>query len=105
MSKILVGFYPNITSKDELEKYYKKPNFKFVNKCLFSWGGATIKANGDLVPCIGHMYPEYVLGNLKKQSFNQIWNNEKSLEFRNKLKKNGVFPSCSRCCGLFEVQK
>jgi hypothetical protein len=56
--------------------------------------------NGDVVTF--RDFPDFVTGNIKESSIMDIYNGEKHRSFRRALRKqkNGVFPLCSRCCGL-----
>lgn len=81
----------------DVDKYYNDLNFKFNNNyCIAPWTVTRVLPNGDVCVCFGH--PDYVIGNLKKDSFTNIWNNNQYIDFRQKLKKHGLFPSCVRCC-------
>lgn len=100
-SKIPVVFFPDFKSK-EILNYYSYPE-KFPFKKIFHcWGPfleALITPEGNLWIC-----PDYVVGNLTRNNFKQLWNNEKSKFFRRFLvKKNGTLPVC-RCCGCFYVR-
>jgi radical SAM protein with 4Fe4S-binding SPASM domain len=56
--------------------------------------------NGDVVNC--RDFPDIIMGNVKDQPLLEIYNCEKFQAFRRALAKapGGVFPTCSRCCGL-----
>lgn len=85
---------------DQLETYYKEPgNFFNYGPCISPWYTTEIMANGDVTSC--RDYPDYIVGNIREQAFNEIWNGEKLTKFRRTLKEcGGTFPICSRCCGL-----
>lgn len=93
-------FFPDFT-EDELRKYYLSPS-EFPQKnprgCLGPYLEALITPYGDLWIC-----PDYVLGNLKKENFKELWNSKKAKEFRKNLSKGPLFPVC-RCCGCFYVR-
>ena len=38
------------------------------------------------------------VGDLTKQSLEEIWNGEKYVDMRRRLLDNGIFPVCRRCC-------
>lgn len=97
---LLTTFTPSISSKADIEKWYTLPARKLRKRCLFPWFSVIIKSNGDVVPCGEYRHPEYTIGNIKENSFKELWNNEKAKSFRNALKKYGFFPGCDRCCGL-----
>ena len=86
--------YQDFSLKD-MKKYYETENA--VNKeCINPWFSALIKPNGDVTPCLG-----YVVGNISKNPFMEIWNNKKIKKFRRILKQKKFFPGCIRCCGFF----
>jgi len=93
-------FVPNIP-ESEIEKYYTDPtDFLGWKNCLTPWIEANIMPNGDVVNC--RDFPDIVMGNLLNEDLLTIYNNEKFKKFRRALAKqpDGVFPLCSRCCGL-----
>lgn len=95
-----VVFVPNIKI-EEIEDYYLDPtNFLGWKNCLTPWVEVNIMPNGDVVNC--RDFPDIVMGNIMKDDVLDIYNNKRFREFRRALSKqpNGVFPLCSRCCGL-----
>ena len=95
-----VAFVPNIKI-DEIETYYTDPtDFLGWKNCLTPWVEANIMPNGDVVNC--RDFPDIVMGNIMQDSLLDIYNNERFKKFRRALSNqpNGVFPLCSRCCGL-----
>jgi radical SAM protein with 4Fe4S-binding SPASM domain len=84
---------------DDITKYYMEPEHLFgYKRCVYPWMVTEIMPNGDVATC--RDFPDVVVGNIKKQSILEIFNNEKYREFRKALKEEGVFPICARCCGL-----
>jgi len=84
---------------DDVPKYYQQPEHLFgFDKCVYPWIVTEIMPNGDVATC--RDFPDVVVGNIKEQSILEIFNNEKYREFRKALKEDGLFPICSRCCGL-----
>lgn len=95
-----VVFVPNLDG-DDLERYYMDPtDFMGWKKCRTPWVEANIMPNGDVVTC--RDFPDLVMGNIMDEPLLDIYNNEKFKEFRKTLahQLDGVFPLCSRCCGL-----
>jgi len=95
-----VIFVPKI-EPSEVERYYRNPeDFLGWSKCLAPWFQVDIMPNGDVVNC--RDFPDIVMGNIKDAPILEIYNSEKFRAFRKVLMKapNGVFPTCSRCCGL-----
>ncbi|MBS7614500.1 radical SAM protein [Candidatus Bathyarchaeota archaeon] len=98
--KMPILFVPDLKT-DEIKKYYHEPeNFFGYKNCVTPWFELDIMPNGDVVTC--RDFPDYVTGNIKEQSILDIFNSEKHRRFRQALRscQNGVFPICSRCCGL-----
>ena len=95
-----VLFVPDIKI-EEIQKYYTEPeNFFGYKKCLSPWFQLDVMPNGDTVTC--RDFPDFVTGNIKETNILDIYNSEKHRKFRRALRscENGVFPICSRCCGL-----
>ncbi|MFW6141208.1 MAG: radical SAM/SPASM domain-containing protein [Candidatus Saliniplasma sp.] len=95
-----VVFVPNI-KLDEIETYYTDPtDFMGWDNCLTPWVEANVMPNGDIVNC--RDFPDIVMGNIMQDELLDIYNNERFKQFRRALTEqpDGVFPLCSRCCGL-----
>lgn len=98
-NKLKIKLIPNLKLK-QIARYYSDINFTIGRKrCVLPWYSANIMPNGDVTLCSD--YPDYILGNIKEESFLNIWDNEKAVRFRQKLKKHKIFPICNRCCGLY----
>jgi radical SAM protein with 4Fe4S-binding SPASM domain len=95
-----VVFVP-LLDPSEVDTYYRHPeDFLGWSRCLAPWFQIDIMPNGDVVNC--RDFPDIVMGNVKDTPLLEIHNSEKFCSFRKALQKapNGVFPTCSRCCGL-----
>lgn len=93
-----VLFIPDL-GHDDMPKYYSDPTTLFgYGHCIQPWIVAEVMPNGDIATC--RDYPDYVCGNLQRDSLLEIWNNEKYKAFRNSLRDDGLLPICARCCGL-----
>ncbi len=98
--KTPILFVPNLNS-EQIRTYYTEPeNFFGYKKCVSPWFQLDIMPNGDTVTC--RDFPDFVTGNIKDSTIQEIYNGEKHRKFRQALRScdNGVFPICSRCCGL-----
>ncbi len=97
------------------EKYsrYKKDkdgNIKIKsglqNHCWRLWSGNVITWDGLAVPCCFDKDATHQLGNLKMQSFKQIWNNDNYKQFRRELttsRKNiDICANCSEGLSVWE---
>jgi len=59
-----------------------------------------INVNGDMNPCCIHETEykrRFIVGNIYKDSFEDIWNGKKMNKFRNKLKEGKVPAMCKNC--------
>jgi hypothetical protein len=94
-----ISFVPHITSRKEIEIYYKNPE-RFISaaNCEIPWFNAQILANGDVLPSSRCFH--IIMGNIKENSFMGVWNGKKFRDFRKFLIKRHVTPACSRCCGI-----
>lgn len=63
--------------------------------CVSPWQHIFIGAEGDVKFCCEQ---NYIIGNLLKNSFEEIWNSEKALEFRNNMIVGEYHPICLNCC-------
>lgn len=113
-NKFLLSFFPHVKIED-IPKYYSNDpklfyqindngtisNGTFSNKatkCIAPWTHLMIYPNGEAMVCNDN--PDYILGNINQDSFQDIWNGEKAKNFRKFIKKHSL-PICSRCCGLY----
>lgn len=94
-----VTFTPDLQNERLLCDYYLRPDLRVGKKrCLVPWTTASIQPNGDMV-VLSRCF-NYVLGNLMKQNFLEIWEGQRYESFRRKLWENKYFPACTRCCGI-----
>ena len=70
----------------------------FSKQCVWPWESSYISKTGDVVPCciIGD---EKVVsfGNIKKNTFKEIWNSDEYKNFRNSIKNNQIPNYCKNC--------
>ncbi len=95
-----VDFYPNL-SLNALKDYYLNPCFapkEYSCRCQSPWIAAYVFPDGELRPCLNFTYS---FGNVKEQSFAQLWNSARAVEFRQFLKESRIFPVCIRCTELY----
>ena len=97
MYDIPVYFHPLYLpiKKQEIEDWYSDACFHRVSKCLYPFMEARMDPYGNIYPCL-----DVSMGNIKNQGLKEIWNNERYVNFRKKLKTEGIFPACSKCCML-----
>jgi radical SAM protein with 4Fe4S-binding SPASM domain len=70
--------------------------------CPVAWYFAQVEPDGEVTFCGD--FPDYFIGNVRKQTFREIWTGEKARRFRAKLAKEPL-PICARCCGNYVYGK
>lgn len=97
--------YPKLGVKGfDYDAYFKSPESVFGEKiCHVPWQRAVVMPNGDVVGC--PLFPEAKMGNVREQKFTEIWNGRGLRTFRRSLSEDGLFPSCGRCCDLYELDE
>jgi len=95
------GLIPGI---DRYSRYRKnaegewQPKNKMANHCWKLWHANVITWDGLVVPCCFDKDAQHQLGDLRQQSFREIWENERYRNFRKELmqsRKN--IDICSNC--------
>ena len=82
---------PFIPEDEKYSRYKKINDNKFIinnplnNHCLRMWRGCVITWDGLIVPCCFDKDAEHRLGDLKKQSFQEVWKSRAYEDFRRKL--------------------
>lgn len=71
---------------------------KFQNNCNIPWLGLNILPNLEVTPGGGVLGCNQVVGNLKKESLKEIWNNSSMKKFRKDIIRDGLPALCFRCC-------
>ncbi|OGL41252.1 MAG: hypothetical protein A2161_22455 [Candidatus Schekmanbacteria bacterium RBG_13_48_7] len=83
----------------EIHEYYKNPDFRSTTyqwKCKGPWRSVYVLPDGTVTPCCF-----YKAGNIRYNSFKEIWNGKPIRKFRNQLRKLSVFPVCYTCPVLY----
>lgn len=66
--------------------------------CLRMWTTAVITIEGDVVPCCFDKNGSYAMGNIKDQTFRDVWHSDKYRAFRKSvLKGRSVIDICKEC--------
>jgi radical SAM protein with 4Fe4S-binding SPASM domain len=90
--------FPEASKDFSAAIHFKRPDLiQGGRRCGLISTMPVIMPNGDVSTCWDH--PDYVVGNIKKAEFLEIWNDTPYKKFRSVL-KDGVLPTCSRCSGL-----
>lgn len=66
--------------------------------CLGLWSQATVRPNGDVSVCCFSYKP--ILGNLHKNTFNEIWNSKRAEELREKVYNGEYLDAPCKGCDL-----
>lgn len=74
-----------------------------VYPCPDPWQRLTICWDGTVVGCCNDMLQKYVLGDVKKDSLEKIWNNNEIMRLRNLMNsgENKYIPLCKDCSFLY----
>lgn len=80
-------------SKDFVSKFVKNYGFP----CDQLWRSPVILSNGDVLPCCMVSQKKYVVGNMFKQNFKNIWNNEKYQSLRRIVAGKAIADDSSFC--------
>jgi radical SAM protein with 4Fe4S-binding SPASM domain len=97
------GLQITFPSKAAINKY-SDPAFNEVNYCLYPWARIVVSPYGEVFPCIPLSMVNADMGNIKEKSIKDIWNGDRYVQFRKKLKKAGLLPICSKCCTVNNIK-
>ena len=90
---VLFDYRPKV--HDQLIDNYYTPGAKLDGRCLYPFLQARVSFSGKVYFC---PFIRVEVGDLTKQSLEEVWNGPKLVEMRRKLSENGLFPVCRRCC-------
>ena len=95
---------PKYNRYEDKQKIDKKEKIN-IRHCSRVWLSSVILWDGSVVPCCYDFDGNHIFGNVFKESFQNIWNNEKYKSFRKQiLKDKTVFKICKSCPGnLFNI--
>ncbi len=93
--------YAYVKSQDnrwlfEKNKTLENKSHYATQYCEYPWSSVTIMADGNVVPCTQISNNEIVLGNVNKNSLEEIWNGKKYQELRH-MHISGKFPEGHKC--------
>lgn len=80
-----------IPSEEKYSRYRRDQNGTYriksqnLNKCWKMWHSCVMTWDGDIVPCCFDKDGKYTMGNIQQESFQDIWNGDKYLDFRARL--------------------
>src|SRR3954447_15596687 len=90
---ILFDFRPKV-HPPLMDNYYT-PGTKLEGRCLYPFLHARVSFSGKMYFC---PFIRVEVGDLSKNSLEEIWNGERYVEMRRRLLEHGIFPVCRRCC-------
>jgi radical SAM protein with 4Fe4S-binding SPASM domain len=93
-----------IPTQDKYSRYKLNASGKYSiknsleNNCWKMWQSCVITWDGKVLPCCFDKDAQYVMGDLTKNSFEEIWFGEKYQQFRNTLfKSRSEIEMCKNC--------
>ena len=70
--------------------------------CNLPWRKMTVTWDGDVVPCCYDYNKKFVLGNIREQSLEEIWNGPMMQALRQEFNSNHVTNAlCKNCSALY----
>jgi len=101
--KTFERFVPEGTKYSRYEKNQNKSSSNRNNyPCL---NGMALGFNGEVFPCCYDYNGQIRLGNLKQQEISEIWNSQKSKDFRRKIKNGKFLEMCTDCSNNSRIIK
>lgn len=95
---------PLIPINEKYSRYKKLANGKYViknellNQCWRMWSACVVTWDGVIVPCCFDKDAKHQLGDLKKQTFKEVWDSAKYQDFRKRiLKSRKEIDICQNC--------
>jgi len=97
-----VSFVPDVPA-EKVPEYFTDFGQTFGHdRCPVAWYFAQVEPDGEV--CFCGDFPDYFIGNVRQQPFQEIWTGPKAWRFREKLAKEPL-PICARCCGNYVYGK
>jgi MoaA/NifB/PqqE/SkfB family radical SAM enzyme len=90
---VLFDFRPKVYP--QLMDNYYTPGAKLAGRCLYPFLHARISFSGKVYFC---PFIRVEVGDLSRESLEEIWNSDRYVRMRRTLVENGIFPICRRCC-------
>ncbi|MCZ6634509.1 MAG: radical SAM protein [bacterium] len=94
---INISVYPNY-GPDEVRQYYTQFEFEstsYPNRCMSLWMTAYIMPDGAVRP---YHTMNFSPGNIRKNKFSDIWNNNIYRTYRRLTKRRKKYPVCAKGC-------
>jgi MoaA/NifB/PqqE/SkfB family radical SAM enzyme len=90
---VLFDYRPKVHS--QLMDSYYTPGTRLEGRCLYPFLHARVSFSGKVFFC---PFIRVEVGDLTKNSLEEVWNSERYVDMRKRLLDNGIFPVCRRCC-------
>ncbi|HEY7056128.1 MAG TPA: radical SAM protein [Vicinamibacterales bacterium] len=90
---ILFDFRPKV--HPPLMPGYYTPGTALEGRCLYPFLHARVSFSGKVYFC---PFIRVEVGDLTKNSLEEIWNGDRYVDMRRRLLEHGIFPVCRRCC-------
>jgi radical SAM protein with 4Fe4S-binding SPASM domain len=97
--RVKICQYPDMDYNQMLD-YYSEGTIN-GRRCWAPFYKVLIKPNGDVTFCPDEWINDYILGNIRTERFDDIWNNEKAMRFRSIVYRRKSFPGCKRCSWMY----
>jgi MoaA/NifB/PqqE/SkfB family radical SAM enzyme len=98
IGKPWISFVPDV-APEKVPEYFSDFQQTFGhNLCPVAWYFAQVEPDGEV--CFCGDFPDYFIGNVRRQSFREVWTGPKATKFREKLAREPL-PICNRCCGNY----
>ena len=86
------SFAPDLYQNELIDFYCHNRGPRHYRKfCTAPWHQLNLLPNGDIYTC-----PDYILGNIKEESLENIWNGPRAKKLRRYVSHN-LFPACRGC--------
>jgi len=93
-----VVLHPKLTP-EQVAVFFHNTTISFGrNHCASPWVYCLLLPSGELTFCPD--FPDYRFGSLAEQPFDQLWNGDRAVAFRQRILE-GLLPICPRCCGMY----
>jgi radical SAM protein with 4Fe4S-binding SPASM domain len=84
------------TSVAQVRNRFRDAPYFANNKCFYPWSATRMNPYGDIYNCS----LQNLMGNVREQPLDVIWNGPRYTAFRQDLRTCGLYPQCQRCCAL-----
>jgi radical SAM protein with 4Fe4S-binding SPASM domain len=92
-------FFPPLQDQEILNFYSE--DYRLTKRCMAPFRAVLVKPNGDIKFCPDEWIDGYVLGNIRDDRFETIWNNKRAKHFRSVIFRKKSFPGCKRCSWMY----